>query len=44
MFLHSAETKLRHPVTGNPLKLVAPLPVELQNFINKLEESNISNA
>jgi 23S rRNA pseudouridine955/2504/2580 synthase len=43
-FLHSAETKLRHPVTGNPLKLVAPLPVELQNFINKLDESNISNA
>jgi 23S rRNA pseudouridine955/2504/2580 synthase len=44
MFLHSAETKLRHPVTGNPLKLVAPLPAELQNFINKLDESNISNA
>lgn len=43
MFLHSAETKLRHPVTGNPLKLVAPLPAELQNFINKLDESNISN-
>jgi len=44
MFLHSAETKLRHPVTGNPLKLVAPLPAELQNFMNKLDESNISNA
>jgi 23S rRNA pseudouridine955/2504/2580 synthase len=44
MFLHSAETKLRHPVAGNPLKLVAPLPAELQNFMNKLDESNMSNA
>lgn len=43
MFLHSAETKLRHPVTGESLKLIAPLPKELQNFMGKLEESNISN-
>ena len=43
MFLHSAETKLRHPVSGDSLKLIAPLPTELQNFINKLDGSNISN-
>ncbi len=43
MFLHSAETKLRHPVTGDSLKLIAPLPKELQNFMDKLEQGNISN-
>ena len=43
MFLHSAETKLRHPVSGDSLKLIAPLPTELQNFINKLDGKNISN-
>lgn len=43
MFLHSAETKLRHPVSGDDLKLIAPLPTELQNFINKLDGNNISN-
>jgi 23S rRNA pseudouridine955/2504/2580 synthase len=36
MFLHSAETNLRHPVSGEKLKLVAPLPPELENFIKKL--------
>lgn len=43
MFLHSAETKLRHPVTGDSLKLIAPLPKELQHFMDKLEQGNISN-
>ncbi len=43
MFLHSAETKLRHPVSGDSLKLIAPLPTELENFINKLDGKNISN-
>lgn len=42
MFLHSAETKLRHPISGENLKLIAPLPKELQHFMNKLE-SHISN-
>jgi 23S rRNA pseudouridine955/2504/2580 synthase len=36
MFLHSYETKLCHPVSGEKLKLVAPLPPELENFIKKL--------
>ena len=43
MFLHSAETNLRHPVSGEKLRLVAPLPVELQRFIEKLERGSESN-
>jgi 23S rRNA pseudouridine955/2504/2580 synthase len=38
MFLHSAETNLKHPVSGDKLKLSAPLPTELQKFIDKLEK------
>ncbi len=37
MFLHSAETNLLHPVSGEKLKLVAPLPQDLENFIKKLD-------
>ncbi len=37
MFLHSAETSIRHPLTGEKLKLVAPLPAELEKFLHKLE-------
>lgn len=37
MFLHSAETGIRHPLSGEKLKLVAPLPKELQRFIQALE-------
>lgn len=36
MFLHSAETMIRHPLTGDPLKLVAPLPGELALFLTTL--------
>lgn len=36
MFLHSAETVIRHPLTGEELRLKAPLPKELQSFLNKL--------
>lgn len=43
MFLHSAETNLRHPVSGEKLKLVAPLPVELQKIIEKLEKGGEGN-
>lgn len=43
MFLHSAETNLRHPVSGEKLRLVAPLPVELQKFIEKLERDSEGN-
>jgi len=37
MFLHSAVTKIRHPLTNEKLELVAPLPPELSKFLVKLE-------
>lgn len=40
MFLHSSETNIRHPITGDKLKLSAPLPEELKKFINSLESSH----
>lgn len=36
MFLHSAETTLRHPLTEEPLKLVAPLPRDLESYLETL--------
>ncbi len=36
MFLHSAETVIRHPLTGERLQLKAELPKELQDFLKKL--------
>lgn len=38
MFLHSAETNLRHPISDDKLKLIAPLPQELQKFMNSLNK------
>ncbi len=38
MFLHSADTSLKHPVSGDKLKLSAPLPPELTKFMNSLEK------
>ena len=38
MFLHSAETKLQHPLSTERLHLLAPLPAELTTFMNKLQE------
>lgn len=40
MFLHSSETKLRHPLTDDKLALKAPLPAELSKFVAKLESQN----
>jgi len=37
-FLHAAELELAHPRTGEPLRLAAPLPVELTAFLGLLEE------
>jgi 23S rRNA pseudouridine955/2504/2580 synthase len=36
MFLHSARLEIRHPLTGAELKLEAPLPADLQGFLNTL--------
>ncbi len=38
MFLHSAETKLKHPLSGENMQLLTPLPAELSKFMNKLEQ------
>jgi len=40
MFLHSAETALHHPLTGEQLKLIAPLPKELDKFLNCLKDAH----
>jgi len=37
MFLHSAETKLRHPISNEKLVLTAPLPQELEKFMKSLD-------
>ncbi len=37
MFLHSAETNLRHPVSGEKLHLRAELPLEPAKFLKTLE-------
>ncbi len=37
MFLHAWRLSLKHPVTGQALELEAPLPAELQNFIDHLD-------
>lgn len=40
MFLHSSETKIRHPLTNDKLALKAPLPPDLDKFLQKLEASS----
>ncbi|MDO8414039.1 MAG: RluA family pseudouridine synthase [Gallionellaceae bacterium] len=37
MFLHAYSIALVHPITGEALRLVAPLPKELEKFIAKLD-------
>ncbi len=37
MFLHSAITKIAHPLTNEPLVLNAPLPKALENFVAQLK-------
>jgi len=38
MFLHAHAMALSHPLTAEPLRLMAPLPKELQRFVDKLAE------
>jgi 23S rRNA pseudouridine1911/1915/1917 synthase len=38
-FLHAAELEFRHPKTGKPLSLAAPLPQALDAFLERLESS-----
>ncbi|MBI1173737.1 MAG: RluA family pseudouridine synthase [Sideroxydans sp.] len=37
MFLHAHSIAFRHPLTGEPLNFMAPLPKELQKFVDKLD-------
>lgn len=38
MFLHATELRLRHPASGEELRLEAPLPAELAGFLLALEK------
>jgi 23S rRNA pseudouridine955/2504/2580 synthase len=44
MFLHAHRMIVRHPSTGAPLALEAPLPAELEAFLARLEMSHRSHA
>jgi len=37
MFLHAASMLINHPLSGQPLKLTANLPVDLQDFLSHLD-------
>jgi 23S rRNA pseudouridine1911/1915/1917 synthase len=39
-FLHAAELEFTHPVTRKLLHLQAPLPLELETFLRRLEDDN----
>jgi 23S rRNA pseudouridine955/2504/2580 synthase len=40
MFLHSAQTVIKHPISGERLELSAPLPKELESFLQQLESES----
>jgi 23S rRNA pseudouridine1911/1915/1917 synthase len=42
-FLHAAELEFTHPVSQKALQLKSPLPVELEEFLNRLEDDNLVN-
>jgi 23S rRNA pseudouridine955/2504/2580 synthase len=44
MFLHSAETSIRHPLSGDKLKLAAPLPKDLDKFLQQLDVAKSEHA
>jgi 23S rRNA-/tRNA-specific pseudouridylate synthase len=37
MFLHAASIGLKHPASGAKLVIEAPLPADLQKFVDKLD-------
>lgn len=42
MFLHSSETRIAHPLTGEALHLIAPLPVELDYFVQQQRQLKLA--
>jgi 23S rRNA pseudouridine1911/1915/1917 synthase len=43
-FLHAAQLEFPHPRTGKLLQLEAPLPVELEEFLSRLEDRQAPSA
>lgn len=41
MFLHSCDTRLKHPIFNDPLRLVAPLPDELTRYLDGLQQQSL---
>jgi 23S rRNA pseudouridine1911/1915/1917 synthase len=39
-FLHAAQLEFEHPISGKPLRLEAPLPRELEEFLNQIETAS----
>ncbi|MFT0547616.1 RluA family pseudouridine synthase [Allopusillimonas ginsengisoli] len=39
MFLHAGQLDISHPITGDPLNLVAPLPPECMKILDYLEQT-----
>ena len=37
LFLHAWKLTIKHPLTGSPLELIAPLPMDLDNVLANLE-------
>jgi 23S rRNA pseudouridine955/2504/2580 synthase len=37
MFLHAHSISFSHPLTGEPMQLIAPLAKELESFIARLD-------
>jgi len=43
-FLHAAQLAFDHPLTGNRLELEAPVPIELEEFLARIEEASPGRA
>jgi hypothetical protein len=44
MFLHAAELAFEHPSSGAPVAFTAPLPAELQRFLDSLSAGTKDHA
>ncbi|TVO53483.1 RluA family pseudouridine synthase [Denitromonas halophila] len=44
MFLHAARLQFVHPLTGKEIRVEAPLPPELQAFLNQLDANEVRDA
>ena len=40
MFLHAAKLSFTHPMTGDPVDLVSPLPADLERFRSRIKAGN----